>query len=331
MRRGPLREDKSMTRGLLAAAVAAIALAMPASAQDWPKGTVSLVVPFPAGGPLDVMARPTAQKLQEKWGQPVVVENRAGATGTIATNFVVRAKPDGQTLLFTVDLPITMAPSLIKTPYDPLKDLKLIAVIAETEQMLVVHPSVGVTDLAGLVAKAKAEPGKLSFSSAGIGSPGHLCMELIKQATGTDMTHVPYRGAAPAMTALVSGEVKVFCGPLTQGLPHVRGNRAVPIATSGTQRAALTPEVPTLTQAGLKDLVMMAQYYVMAPKDLPDPIAAKLRADLKAALGAEDIKKLFASIGVDLKWLEGDAGMNVIRADLERWRGVVKSANIKVQ
>jgi tripartite-type tricarboxylate transporter receptor subunit TctC len=320
-----------MAGRMWAALVAAAAFAMPAHAQDWPKGTVSLIVPFPAGGPLDVMARPTAQKLQEKWGQPVVVENRAGATGTIATNFVVRAKPDGQTLLFTVDLPITMAPSLIKTPYDPVQDLKLIAVIAETEQMLVVHPSVGVSDMAGLLAKAKAQPGKLSFSSAGIGSPGHLCIELIKQATGTDMTHVPYRGAAPAMTALVSGEVQVFCGPLTQGLPHVRANRAVPIATSGKQRAALTPEVPTMIEAGLKDLVMLAQYYVMAPKDLPDAVAGKVRADLKAALGAEDIKKLFASIGVYLKWLEGEDGMSVIRADIERWRGVVKSANIKLQ
>lgn len=320
-----------MAGRMWAALVAAAAFAMPAHAQDWPKGTVSLVVPFPAGGPLDVMARPTAQKLQEKWGHPVVVENRAGATGTIATNFVVRAKPDGQTLLFTVDLPITMAPSLIKTPYDPVQDLKLIAVIAETEQMLVVHPSVGVSDMAGLLAKAKAEPGKLSFSSAGIGSPGHLCIELIKQATGTDMTHVPYRGAAPAMTALVSGEVQVFCGPLTQGLAHVRAKRAVPIATSGKQRAALTPDVPTMIEAGLRDLVMLAQYYVMAPKDLPDAIAGKVRADLKAALGAEDIEKLFASIGVYLKWLEGEDGMSVIRADIERWRGVVKSANIKVQ
>lgn len=320
-----------MAGRMWAAILAAAAFAMPAHAQDWPKGTVSLVVPFPAGGPLDVMARPTAQKLQEKWGHPVVVENRAGATGTIATNYVVRAKPDGQTLLFTVDLPITMAPNLLKTPYDPVKDLKLVGVIAETEQMLVVHPSIGVSDLAGLLARAKAEPGKLSFSSAGIGSPGHLCIEMIKQATGTSMTHVPYRGAAPAMTALVSGEVQVFCGPLTQGLPHIRAKRAVPLATSGKQRAALTPEVPTMIEADLKDLVMMAQYYVMAPKDTPDAIAGKIRADLKAALGAEDIKKLFASIGVYLKWLEGEEGLNVIRADLARWRGVVKSANIKVQ
>jgi tripartite-type tricarboxylate transporter receptor subunit TctC len=154
---------------------------------------------------------------------------------------------------------------------------------------------------------------------------------MIKQATGTDMVHVPYRGAAPAMNAMVGGEVDLFCGPLTQGLPHIRSKRLIPIGSSGTERAALTPQVPTLIEAGLKDFVMYAQYYVMAPKGTPQPIVEKIRTDLKAVLDDPEIKKIFASIGVYQKWVVGEPGAELVRRDLARWADVVKAANIKAQ
>jgi tripartite-type tricarboxylate transporter receptor subunit TctC len=289
------------------------------------------VIPSAAGGPLDVMARPMLQKLQDMWGKPAIIDNKPGATLTIGTNIVARADPDGHTLLYTVDLPITMAPNLLKVPYDPIKDLETIAAFAETEQVLVVHPKVGVKNLSELVAKAKADPGKLSYSSAGIASPGHLCVEMIAQATGIKGVHVPYRGAAPAMQALVAGETDLFCGPLTQALPFIATGQIVPIATSGTKRAAQSPQVPTLIEAGLKDFTIFNQYYLMAPKGMPADVLNKIRKDFKTVLDDADTQKRFADIGVYPKWVVGDAAIAQIKHDLKRWGDVIKTANVKLE
>jgi tripartite-type tricarboxylate transporter receptor subunit TctC len=305
-------------------------LSMPALAQSWPERPVTFVVPFPSG-PLDVMARPLLQKLSDMWGKPTIIDNKTGATGTIGMAHVARAEPDGYTLLFTVDLPVSMAPNLLKVTYDPLKDFDVIADFAETEQMLVVNPSVGVKNFAALIAKAKAEPGKLTYSSAGIGSPGHLCTEMISQATGIKAVHVPYRGAAPAMQALVAGEVDMFCGPLTQGLPFIRSDKAVPLATSAIKRAALTPEVPTFIESGLKDFTINAQYYLMAPKALPKPLSDKIKKDFKTALDDPDTQKRFADLAIYPKWLEGPAAIEQIRRDLANWAEVIKKGGVKAE
>ena len=306
-------------------------LGFPALAQSWPSRPVTFVVPQPAGGPLDVMARPMLQKLQEKWGQPAVIENKTGATGTIGAGAVARAEPDGYTLLYTVDLPISMAPNLLKVPYDPVTDLEMIAAFADTEQMLVVHPSLGVSTFAQLIEKAKANPGKLTYSSAGIASPAHLGTEMIAQSTGIKAVHVPYRGAAPAMQALVAGEVDMFCGPLTQALPFIRDGKIIPIGTSGAKRAALTPQVPTLIEAGLKDFTINAQYYLMGPKGMPKDVVAKIRADFKAVLEDADTQQRFAAIAVYPKWLTPDEGTAQIKRDLAKWGEVIKAANITAQ
>src|SRR5436305_1491275 len=177
-------------RLLWLAALAALA-ASPVAAQDYPARTVRLIVPFPAGGPTDILIRIYGQKLSQHWSQPVVVENRAGATGTIGTEAVVKAQPDGYTLLFTVDLPIVMAPALRKLRYDPQHDLVPVAAIAKTENLLVANPSTGIRSLSDLVAAAKAKPGALTFASAGNASPGHLCGEMLKSQAGIELTHVP--------------------------------------------------------------------------------------------------------------------------------------------
>jgi tripartite-type tricarboxylate transporter receptor subunit TctC len=185
-----------------------------ARAQAYPSRTIHFVNPFPAGGPSDLVIRLYAQKLSQDWSQPAVVENRAGATGTIGTDAVVKAPPDGYTLLFTVDLPITMARALVKLHYDPQRDLIPIAAVATTENVLIANAATGISSLAELIAAAKTRPGALTFASAGNASPAHLCGEMIKRQAGIDMVHVPYTGASPAMNAVLGGEVTVLCGPI---------------------------------------------------------------------------------------------------------------------
>src|SRR6516165_7289345 len=188
---------------LAAGTIALPAVSRIARAQSYPSRPVRFLVPFPAAGPSDILARLYGQKLSQRWHQPVVVENRVGATGTIGTEAVVRAPPDGYTLLFTADLPITMAPALLKLRYDPQRDLAPIAALAKNDALLVVHPSTGIRSLADLAA-AKAQPGALTFASGGNASPSHLCGEIPKRQAGIDMTHVPYSGAAPAMNAVLA-------------------------------------------------------------------------------------------------------------------------------
>jgi tripartite-type tricarboxylate transporter receptor subunit TctC len=316
---------------LAAVATAVFALAAPAVAQDaYPAKPVRFIVPFPATGPLDVMARLYAQKLGERWGKNAIAENRPGATGTIGADAVAKAAPDGYTLLFTVDLPIVMAPALMKPPYDPKADLVPIAAVGETMNMLVVHPSAGVSTLAELVAAAKAKPGALTFSSAGNASPGHLCVEMLKSAAGVDLTHVPYKGAAPAMQAALAGEVSMFCGPITQGLPHVKSGKLRALGVTGAKASPLLPELRPLA-ATYPGLVVSNWYAVFAPPKTPPAVLAFLRAELKRTYDDPEVRKRLESVGMDPLWLEPAQVTAAIDRDLAKWSGVVKAANIKAE
>ena len=316
---------------LAAIATAVFALAAPAVAQDaYPAKPVRFIVPFPATGPLDVMARLYAQKLGERWGKNAIAENRPGATGTIGADAVAKAAPDGYTLLFTVDLPIVMAPALMKPPYDPKADLVPIAAVGETMNMLVVHPSAGVSTLAELVAAAKAKPGALTFSSAGNASPGHLCVEMLKSAAGVDLTHVPYKGAAPAMQAALAGEVAMFCGPITQGLPHVKSGKLRALGVTGAKASPLLPELKPLA-AAYPGLVVSNWYAVFAPPKTPPAVLAFLRAELKRTYDDPEVRKRLESAGMDPLWLEPAQVTAAIDRDLAKWSGVVKAANIKAE
>jgi tripartite-type tricarboxylate transporter receptor subunit TctC len=316
---------------LAAIATAVFALAAPAVAQDaYPAKPVRFIVPFPATGPLDVMARLYAQKLGERWGKNAIAENRPGATGTIGADAVAKAAPDGYTLLFTVDLPIVMAPALMKPPYDPKADLVPIAAVGETMNMLVVHPSAGVSTLAELVAAAKAKPGALTFSSAGNASPGHLCVEMLKSAAGVDLTHVPYKGAAPAMQAALAGEVSMFCGPITQGLPHVKSGKLRALGVTGAKASPLLPELKPLA-AAYPGLVVSNWYAVFAPPKTPPAVLAFLRAELKRTNDDPEVRKRLESVGMDPLWLEPAQVTAAIDRDLAKWSGVVKAANIKAE
>ena len=320
---------KPLLRSLAAAALALCAAAAPA--QDaYPSRPVKLVVPFPAAGPLDLLARIVSERLGEQLGQPVVVENKSGATGGIGADAVAKAAPDGYTLLLTVEIPLTMRPAVAKDmTYDPRTDFAPIAGLARSDNALFVHPSVGAATVAELIARAKAAPGKLTFSSAGYGSPAHFGGELFKTETGVDMTHVPYKGAAPAMNALLAGEVSMFFGPVPQGLPHVRAGKIRALAVTGTKPSSLMPEVKPLAELGYPTVVVSTWYGALAPKGTPAPVLAKVREYLRKALDDAEVRERLAKVGMDIEWMEPAELARAIDSDMRRWAAVAQKAGVK--
>ncbi len=308
------------------------ALALPAAAQEaYPSRTVKLVAPFPAAGPLDLLARVVAARLGEVWKQPVVVENIPGGTGTIGANAVARAAPDGHTLLLTVDIPLAMYPAVAKSlPYDPERDFKPIANLARTDNGLFVNAGLGVSSVDELVALAKKQPGRLTFSSAGVGSPGHFGGELFKAIAGIDMTHVPYKGAAPAMTAAMSGEVSLMFGPIPQGAPQVKAGKLRALGVTGPGVSALLPGVKPLVEQGFAGLLVYNIYPVLAPAATPDALASKVRAGLQQVMSDAAVRARLEAAGIDPAW-EGDAQRvaAALAAERKRWSELARRARIE--
>lgn len=306
-------------------------VALPSTGQDaYPSRPVKFVVPFPAGGPLDVPARIVAQKLTELWGKPVVVENQAGASGSIGASAVARSAPDGYTLLVTVDIPVTMWPAVAKQlPYDPQKDLRPIGVFARLQNGLFVHPSVGVSNAADLVQLAKQQPGKLTYSSAGIASPAHFGAELFKVIAGVDLTHIPYKGAAPAMSAALSGEVSMMFGPTTQGAPHVRSGKLKALGVTGPRPSALLPGVKPLGEQGFKGLVFTNWEGVLAPAKTPDAVAEAIGAGWKKVMSDPEVRGKLSGMDLEPLWEEPEEMRKAIAADLARWGELARTAKIQ--
>jgi tripartite-type tricarboxylate transporter receptor subunit TctC len=298
-----------------------------ASAQDYPTRQIRFIMPFPAGGPADITLRVYGQMLTEDWKQPAVVENHPGATGTIGTEMVVKAAPDGYTLLFTVDLPIVMAPSVLKVPYDPQRDLIPVAAVVESENVLAVNASLGIHTLAELVAAAKAKPGTLTFSSAGNGSPAHLCGEMIKKQTGIDMTHVPFTGAAPAMNAVLTGSVTMFCGPIEQALPQIKAGTVVPLGVAGAEPSPLLPDVPPLSKS-YPGLVTSNWFGLLAPAGTPESVIGALQMEFWKISNEPEIRSKLTAIGLRPEWIVGEALSKRIAADIVRNREFMTAANI---
>lgn len=317
-----------VTRLLVAICGALISCAVQAQ-EFFPSKPVRMIVPLPPGGPADVVARLYAQKLTERWAKPVVVENRAGATGTIGADAVAKSVPDGHTLLFTPDLPIAMAPALFKPPYDPKTDLLPLAAVGAGVNALFAHPSVGANTLAELVEAARRKPGALTFSSAGNASPAHLCGEMLKKAAGIDLTHVPYKGAAPAMTAVLAGEVSFFCGPIPAGLPHLRSGKLKALATTGELPTAQMPDIKTVAES-YPGVTVTVWYGVFAPGKTSAALAAAIRSDLRRIFDDADTKARLAAAGVDSVWMDDKELATVIDRDLAKWIRVVRDSNIKV-
>jgi tripartite-type tricarboxylate transporter receptor subunit TctC len=308
-----------------------LGLALPpatAGAQEaYPSKPVRVIVPFPSG-PIDMQARLYSARLSQQMGQPFVVETKAGATGTIGADFVAKAAPDGYTVLMTVDLPIVKAPHLLKIAYDPIKDFVPVAIFGEDVNLLALYPGAGIKTLDELVKAAKAKPGAINFGSAGNGSPAHLCGELIKRNAGLDLTHVPYKGAGPAMNAVLQGEVTIFCGPISLLAPHVTAGRLVALGQTGATPSPLLPDVKPLVNTW-PGVIVSNWYGLLVPAKTPKPIVEALHREFRKAYEAPDVKQRIAAAGIDAKWADGAAAASLVESDLAKWGDLIRSANIK--
>lgn len=303
--------------------------ALCAGQDAYPARTVRIIVPYPAATPPDVLARIAAQKLSESWSVPVIVEVRDGAAGTIGTSLVARATPDGHTLLFTPDFPIVMSPAIGKTPYDARRDFAPIAAVAQGVSLLAINPSLGIGSVRDLIATAKANPGKLTFGSSGQASASYMCIQLLKRAASIDLTEIPYKGAAPAIQAVITGEISMYCSPSFQALPHVRSGKLKALGTSGPKPSPLSPDIPSIAEQGVPDVVVSTWYGMFAPANTPAPAVEKIRRAIKSVFEEPQIRQRLASVGLDSIWIGGAEFERTIDADLDKWTKLAKDAGIR--
>jgi len=315
---------------LLAALTASLALATPlaqAQAPAWPRQPVTLVVPFPAGGPTDAMARALAQKLGERIGQTVIVENKGGAGGTIAAELVARAAPDGYTLFFGTTGTLAINPSLYaKLRYDPVKDFAPVSLMATTMNVLVVNPDVPAKNLSDLVKLAKAKPGTITYGSAGNGSSNHLSGELLRSTAGVQVNHIPYKGSAPALVDLLGGRITMMFDTIAQQTQNVAAGKVRALAVTGPRRSPLLPDVPTAQEAGLKDFDVTIWYGVLAPAGTPAPVVERLSREIGTVMASEDMKKRMQADGAEARPTTPAEFAALIRHDMTKWGPVVKAS-----
>lgn len=315
----------------LAALVMMVQIGQPAEA-GFPDRGVRIVVPFPAGGSNDVVARMLGTKLQELWGQPVVIDNRAGAGGNIGAESVARSPADGYTLLLTAPGPLAVNQSLYtQLSFNPMKDFTPVALIASVPIVLAVNPNVKATTVAELIALAKASPGKLNFGSSGLGSTNHLAGELLKTRAGIDIVHVPYRGAAPAMNDLIGGQIPMMFDNMPAIRPQVQGGTIRAIAVAGAARSPLFPELPTMVEAGVPNFEASSWFGLVAPAGMPPDVMKVLIDSVTKLLKDPDMVKRLADVGAEPGTLSGDAFAAFLRTESDKWGQVVKTAGAKVE
>lgn len=325
--------DNLMARRIFSVSVLLV-LAAPgnvpaADALKFPMKPVRFLIPVPPGGGADMLGRTLGQKLAEQWGQAVVIDNRGGASGTVAVDATAKAQPDGHTIVMGLIASITIAVSFRKLPYDPVTDLAPVTMLAVAQNLLVVHPSLPVASVKELIAVLKAKPGQYSYASAGNGTSPHLSAELFKLMTGTRMTHVPYKGAGPALIDLVGGQVGIYFGSLPATLPTVRSGKLRALAVSGAQRSALAPEMPTVAEAGVPGFESMQWYGVLAPAKTPPAILEKLRSDMVAALNQSDVRERLQTQGFEIIGNRREVFGDYIKTEIAKWATVVREAGIR--
>jgi tripartite-type tricarboxylate transporter receptor subunit TctC len=300
-----------------------------ARAGEFPLRPVRIVVPSTPGGALDILSRLLAQKLPERWGQPLVIDNRAGAGGIIGTEIVAKADPDGHTLL-VVALGYAANPFLYdKLPYRTPQDFAAITVLASAPNVLVVHPSVAATSVRELIALAKAKPGALVYATSGIGTSGHLAMELFKRMAGVDMVHVPYKGAGASNAALVAGQVKVLSTALGAALPYVKSGRLRALAVTGLKRTALAPEIPTAAESGLPGYVVDGWFAALAPAKTPARVVERVQSDIAAVYKLPDVAERLVTLGFDAGGMTPQATTAFIAGEIVKWGKLIKETGIK--
>jgi tripartite-type tricarboxylate transporter receptor subunit TctC len=320
---------KTTTRALFAALLA-IASGT-AAAQTFPGGTVKLIVPVPAGGVTDTMARIVAQRLTESWGQPVVVDNRPGGNYAVGAQAVARSPADGLTLLVAPDSTVTANPHLFsKLAYDPVKDLTPIIVLCRITPVLVINPSLPAKSVPELIALAKGKPGSLNYGSYGIGTYAHLSMEDFKQKSGTDIVHIPYRGAAPAATALLAGDVSMLLLNLSSIEAHEKTGKVRILAAAGAKRAALRPDLPTVAEAGVSGFSTTAWFALWGPANMAPELVAKIHADVAKALELPQSREFFATNSFERVDLSPAQFAKLIQDDSKHWGALIKAVGAKL-
>ena len=316
-----------MKRGFVVAVL--FACALPAAAQNYPTRPIRLVVPQSPGGSTDQVARPLAKLLGDALGQGVVVDNRAGAGSVIGTDLVAKSAPDGYTLL-AVAASFTISPALYKQlPFDPERDFTPVTLLSAFPNVLVVHASLPVTSVAELFSYLKKNPGKANYSSSGIGTGTHLSMELLKHLAGIDMVHVPYKGGAPSVNALLAGEVQVGLATISTALPHVKSGRLRALAVTSRQRVSALPEVPTLDESGVKGYEYLSWIGLLAPAKTPRAIVDKLAAESARAARTAEMRAILALEGAEPVGSSPDEFASQIRTELARWSKLVAATGIK--
>lgn len=303
-----------------------------AGADDYPTRPITLIVPFPPGGSTTVMARNVADKMSATLGQPVVVENRGGAGGTIGTRSVAKAAPDGYTILLSYTATMAIAPSMnVNAGYDPRKDFVPIGMIGFAPNVLVVHPSLPVRSVAELIAYAKAAPAPVQYGSPGVGTVNHLAGEYLASETGVKLQHVPYKGNGPAMGDLLGGHIPMMFVPIPVALGNVKAGTLRGLAITTAKRSGLLPDLPTLAESGVPGFDVALRYGLMAPTGTPPAVIARLNRELNAALATEDVKQRLATEGAEALPGTPEAYAADVDADEKRWSGLVKKLGIKVE
>ena len=313
---------------MVAACATSLFAGVPGYAQDYPSKPIHIVVPLPPGGSNDVLARILGQKMSESFGQPVIVENKPGAAGNIATDFMAKTEGDGYYIAVAPNQTVAVNPVLYpKLPFDVNRDLQGITMMGRVPMILVVSPKVTVTSVAELIALAKASPDKLSYASAGSGSPQHMAAEVFKSMTGTRLTQIPYKGSAPAMIDVLGGNVDVMFCPINTALPHIRSGKLRALGTTGTKRLELLPNIPTIAET-VPNYESDIWIGMVASAKTPPAIINKLNAELRRSLALPDVRDKLAEQGIYAESSTAADFTKLIASDQKRWAAVIKAANI---
>jgi len=309
----------------------ALGFALSCAAQTYPSRAIRIVVAFPAGGGSDISARVVGQKLSERFGQAVVIENRVGASGNVGAEMVARSAPDGYTLVMGSPSSITTNPHLMALSYDPMKDLAPVAMLTVNPLLLFVNPSVvPVASFREFLAYVKAQGGKLSYASAGNGSPAHLAGELLKLEAGIQMVHVPYKGGTPGVNDVLGGHIGIMFAAAPTVLPHIRSGKLRGIAMTGAQRSAFAPEIPTIAESGFPGFDVVIWNALFAPATTPPAVLARLHVEIDRILAQPEVKELLLKQGAEVQPMSDAAFRELLKAEYARWGKVIREANIKV-
>ena len=325
-----MRTRLALRAGLLALAATALVAALPAAAQTWPSKPVKMMVGASPGGGTDIVARMLGKELADSLKQPFVVDNKPGASNTIAADITAKSPPDGYTLLVATNTGQAIAPHLMKLGFDALKDLTPVALVMVVPNVLIVGPAVTAKDVRELVAQMKAKPGTFNYASSGSGSTQHLAGEAFKKIAGVEMTHIPYKGSSQAHLDLISGNAQLMFDTTSSAIGQIKGGKVRALAVTTAKRSSELPDVPTLAEAGFPGLEMTTWYGVFVPAGTPKDIVAKLHSEIMKALQAPDVQKRIAGLAGEPGTLTSEQFAALNRADYERFGKLVREANIKL-